>query len=312
MKVSIILITYNHEKFIKTCLNSIFSQKIDFTWELIIAEDFSSDKTRNEIDDFLKSKNNVNVIKLYKEQNIGLTKNYYDACNRANGKYIATISGDDYWIDNTKLQKQVDFLENNADYVICSTHFKSLDNKTNILSDVPLPKKNTFTHQDVVLENPVIAGTAIFKSKLLTLIPNEAKKLKIEDLPMWWYFSRIGKIKYLSIVTLAYRQHDNNFYTSKDWAWMRAVTLSTKSKLNELTSSISGLEFIEQDWYKFIHVLTSNLSMIQKKEILLIFLKNRTKFNYFLKIAFNLLPNKLFILYFKIVYRLMNVKKNRI
>jgi len=305
MKLSVIIFCYNQENFIEECLESVFSQRTNFPIEYIIADDASTDNTQKVIMKFVENHKDKNIKLLFRERNLGLCQNYFTALDETEGQYIASISGDDYWINDTKLQTQVDFLENNTEYVICGTHYKMLNNNTKELKYVPLPLKKTFNHQDVVNQNPVIAGTAIFRKKALTLLPNKAKNLGLEDIPMWWYFSTIGKIKYLSIETLAYRKHEYNVYISKDWAWMRALSISIKNTLNNMTHSISSKEFINQDKHKFIHVLTSNLPHNEKKEILEIFLFHRQKFNFFLKFAFNVLSNKLFVVYFKIAYRLM-------
>lgn len=118
--VSVVLITYNHEKFVGEAIESIIGQKCPFKIELLIAEDCSTDNTREVI---LKYADKYpDIIKVLKrKKNMGPTRNLYDAYTNCTGKYIAQLEGDDYWTDMKKLQKQYNFLERNKEYV-CVTH----------------------------------------------------------------------------------------------------------------------------------------------------------------------------------------------
>lgn len=114
--LSIVVITYGHEKYIKQSLESILMQKINFKYEIIIGEDCSPDKTREILREYEKNYPNKFTM-IYRNTNIGARKNSYDVHMRCRGKYIAYLEGDDYWTDETKLQKQVEFLENNKEFI---------------------------------------------------------------------------------------------------------------------------------------------------------------------------------------------------
>jgi glycosyltransferase involved in cell wall biosynthesis len=118
LKVSIICITYNHENFIRHSLESFIMQKSDFDFEVIIGEDCSADNTREILKEFEQKYSNI-IKPIYRDKNIGAMKNFIDILYRARGEYIALCEGDDYWTDPLKLQKQVDFLDENPDYVMC-------------------------------------------------------------------------------------------------------------------------------------------------------------------------------------------------
>ena len=117
--VSVVVITYNHCQYIEKALDSILSQKTDFKIEILIGDDASSDGTAEIILNYQKKYPDI-IIPFIREKNIGATKNDYDLKCRAKGKYIAQLEGDDYWSDNNKLQKQVDFLERHSEYIACS------------------------------------------------------------------------------------------------------------------------------------------------------------------------------------------------
>ena len=99
--VSVIVITYNQEKYIKDCLDSIVNQSVDFSVELIIADDASIDKTRKICLEYQKKY--PECVKLvFNEVNLGLIKNYLNVLSYCKGKYIAQVAGDDYWCDINK------------------------------------------------------------------------------------------------------------------------------------------------------------------------------------------------------------------
>ena len=115
LDVSVAILTYFHENTISQAIESVLSQKTSYRYEIVISDDGSTDRTR---DVLLKYKEKYpNIIKLnFNESNLGITENYYRSRLLCKGKYIATLSGDDYWIDDNKLQYQLDFLENHLDY----------------------------------------------------------------------------------------------------------------------------------------------------------------------------------------------------
>ncbi|MCR4922827.1 MAG: glycosyltransferase, partial [Lachnospiraceae bacterium] len=110
-KVSVIFITYNHEKYVEKALKSVLDQKTDFDFEVIVGEDCSTDSTRAVINDLLaREEYKKRTVKLlYREKNLGRpTLNVYQTTMECRGEYLAYLEGDDYWSDPLKLQKQVD------------------------------------------------------------------------------------------------------------------------------------------------------------------------------------------------------------
>lgn len=114
--VSVVVITYGHEKYIREALDSILMQKVNFKYEIIVGEDCSPDKTREILKEYEKNYPDEFVM-IYRDKNIGARKNSYDVHMMCKGKYIAFLESDDYWIDKNKLQKQVDFLQIHEDFI---------------------------------------------------------------------------------------------------------------------------------------------------------------------------------------------------
>lgn len=117
--VSVIVLTYNHKKYIRQALDSILEQKTAFSYEILVGDDCSSDGT-SEIISRYAAQHPGKLSVFIRPENVGATKNLYDLFQRAGGKYIASCEGDDYWCDSLKLQKQIDFLENHPKYSGCT------------------------------------------------------------------------------------------------------------------------------------------------------------------------------------------------
>lgn len=116
--VSVVIPTYNHEKYIVKALDSVLMQKTQYTYEVLVGEDKSTDNTRRVLREY-ERKHPGRITVFYRDHNLSndALENAPDLRRRAKGKYIITLEGDDFWLSEDKLQKQVDFLENNPEYV---------------------------------------------------------------------------------------------------------------------------------------------------------------------------------------------------
>ena len=117
--VSIILPTYNRSRFLDRAIGSVIDQTFK-DWELIIIYDASTDDTSEVLKKWQEKDDRIKVLRNEKNNysTIGISKNLNDGIRVARGKYIARLDDDDYWCHKDKLKMQVDFLENNSDYVI--------------------------------------------------------------------------------------------------------------------------------------------------------------------------------------------------
>jgi len=119
MEISVIFTTFNHEKFIRQAIESVFSQKIDVPFEMLLCDDASSDKTFEIIKEYKKITNIKMAVFTRKHNSNHPTKNIYYLISKAKGKYLAFLEGDDYWVDYHKLKKQYGFMESNPEYSAC-------------------------------------------------------------------------------------------------------------------------------------------------------------------------------------------------
>ena len=146
--VSVIVLTYNHEKYIKQALDSILEQKVDFKYEILIGDDASTDSTSDIVREYAANYPDV-VCAYVREKNIGATNNLYDLLCRAQGNYIACCEGDDFWTDPSKLQVQIEWLEIYPEYIGCC-HICSVVNEKG--QEITKPKwiceKDVFRFED--------------------------------------------------------------------------------------------------------------------------------------------------------------------
>jgi len=116
--VSVVIPTYNHERYIKKALDSVLMQKTQYTYEILVGEDKSTDNTRNVLEKYERD-HPGKITVFYREHNLSCDKyeNASDLRRRAKGKYLITLEGDDFWISDKKIEKQVSFLESNLEYI---------------------------------------------------------------------------------------------------------------------------------------------------------------------------------------------------
>lgn len=127
IKVSVIVLTYNQENYIKQAIDSILKQKVSFNYEILVGDDASTDGTSDILKSYIDAGNKCIHI-FIREKNMGATANLVDLLQRSKGKYIASCEGDDYWSDEYKLQKQANFLDKHPEYIGC-THSVALIQK---------------------------------------------------------------------------------------------------------------------------------------------------------------------------------------
>jgi len=124
--VSILLVTYNHERFIRQAIDGVMMQQACFPFELVIGEDCSTDSTRKICEEYSeKYPESIRLLPL--EKNLGLNLNFIRTFKECRGKYIAYLEGDDWWITSDKLKKQVEILEREPDVSLVHTNCRVFD-----------------------------------------------------------------------------------------------------------------------------------------------------------------------------------------
>ncbi len=203
--------TYNHEKYISQAIESFLNQKVEFEIELLINDDCSTDSTLSIAESY--EKKYPSLIKIFKqEENHGLLYAYKVLTQNASGKYLAILESDDYYTDNYKLQKQVDFLEQNPDFGLIGSDFIKVDGDNNILETTHKDfhtQLNNDWYSHFLLVQELGAVTVCFSKELFDkycdIDDYIDKNFKTFDYPVWLSISKHSKCKYLNEVTAAYR-----------------------------------------------------------------------------------------------------------
>lgn len=205
--LSICLITYNHGKYIKKAIENILIQKVDFKYEIIIADDYSLDNTREIIMNFYDQ--NKGIIKLlFQEQNVGPSKNFNDLLKRASGKYIAYLEGDDYWTDPNKLQKQINILQSNLKFSACV-------HQTQLLINEKLDKLFKLNVPELIKVENLIEGrlfhtaSCVFRKSSLENFFKMPKNIYSGDRLLNFCIAIDGPIFFIDEVMCIYRKHNN-------------------------------------------------------------------------------------------------------
>ena len=211
MKVSIVVLVYNHGQFLEECLNSIFSQKIDVEFEVLIGEDASTDNSRIICQEF----KNVypNRVKLFqRKKNIGMLNNFYDLIERSSGEYTAFLEGDDFWSDKQKLNFQIKALDKNQDCTIAYHNVKMFFSEGLIGKDKLYVKSNQPLKVDVndVIKKEVFMHTSslMIRSVDIKNTPSSFLSYPMGDIPLTIFALRnMSKAVYINRVMSNYRKN---------------------------------------------------------------------------------------------------------
>jgi len=207
--VSILMLTYNHEKYISDAIEGVLNQKTNFPIEIVIGEDQSTDSTREICKKyFIENPDRIRILD--SEINLGGMTNFLRTLKECTGKYIAFCEGDDFWIDSFKVQKQVDFLEDNPEFALISSNKKVLRGET--LFD-ETEKINTTGNivEDLLISNfistlTVLVRTDILKEAVKTvLVQANRRDWPVMDYPLWINIALNYKIGFINDVTGVYR-----------------------------------------------------------------------------------------------------------
>lgn len=205
--VSICITSYNMDKYISRAIDSVLMQKVDFPIEIIIADDCSTDNTKNVLLEYKnKFSSVINII--FSDKNNGLIKNFSYALHAAKGKYIALLDCDDFWSDTHKLSKQVNLLEC-SNYDIVFTNYKEYtdDPKNAVIQMNKNFKLSKNPYIQYLLEGFIHPSTICFKRSLINFNDIDLfveKNFIVQDFPLFMSIIPKSRICYMAEATLYY------------------------------------------------------------------------------------------------------------
>ena len=260
--ISVMLITYNHEKYIGQALDSILMQETEYEFEIIVIEDCSTDKTRDVIMAYVdKYPNKIKAF--FNPRNIGTLdppqqKVTHEGLKRLAGDYFAILEGDDYWSSPHKLQKQISFLENNPDFIACA------HNTIKKYEDGSQPPhrflywantKDTHTVDDFILGSFFHATTMVYRNFFQGKPPSFFRSKWSCDIFMNIYYAHYGNIKYFDEDMAVYRAHAGGSY-------------STMSSMNGTLFNIDGLRNYNR-WFGYLYLKSFSFQISRRCQLLL-------------------------------------------
>jgi glycosyltransferase involved in cell wall biosynthesis len=241
MEVSVLLTTYNQEKYIAQALESVLTQETDFEYEIVILEDCSTDATREIVLAYQKRYPDKIRLRLA-TQNECSNKPFVEEFQAAPSRYIATLDGDDYWTSPKKLQTQVEFLRAHPECVVC------FHNAMRVYEDQRLPipynsvDQKAFSQVEDIWKYCFIASaTPLFRKNALKKLPEWYSNLPIGDWPLYILYAQHGKIGYINEILAVYRIHSGG-------AWAKQNNIQKLESLIAVYESMNAnLEFRYND-----------------------------------------------------------------
>lgn len=212
--VSIFCTVFNHESFIRECLEGLLNQKCNFHYEIVIGEDCSTDNSRKIILEYADKFPGKFKLLLHGE-NLGAVRNQKVVLENCSGKYVALCEGDDFWSDNQKLQRQFNFMEENLDFSICFHDVKIIENQTIRNNDIKY-KKNIFDIYDLAQGNFMHTCSVFFRNRQIKELSSILDFSYVGDYIIYMLHSKHGKIKYINISMAHYRIHNGGTWSSKN------------------------------------------------------------------------------------------------
>lgn len=235
-KVSVLIVTYNHESYIRQALDSVTMQKTDFDFEIVVADDHSRDSTLAIIEEYQAKNRNIRVLP--SERNVGITRNYQRGFGACRGEYVAVLEGDDYWISPTKLASLVAFLEQNQECAFFFHRFLKLDEASPRFSVHPSFEIETefalLTAAQLAKDNFVGNFSAcVYRREFIDRLDPALFEMRVYD----WMFNitvaQEGMIGYVPTIMSVYRTHPSGAWSGKtpdDWRTELLELIDTYNK----------------------------------------------------------------------------------
>lgn len=259
--VSINCITYNHENYIREALDSFLMQKTNFNYEILIHDDASTDNTAEIILEYERKYPNIvkPIIQKENQQSQGIKKvSHRFNHTRAKGKYIAFCEGDDYWIDDNKLQKQVDYMESNPNCTFCFHNAYVLQNeKKSSSSRLVIPwlsenrkfyygKSINYFSGELQLLGFIPTASFMFPRYVLDNPPEWFFEAPVGDNPIKLIASSFGYAHYINEPMCIYRFNVPNSATTK---WRNSSLNQAVQRCNKFIKMLD--DFNEYSNYRY-------------------------------------------------------------
>ena len=238
-KVSVIITTFNRERFILEAIKSVISQT--FTdWEMLIIDDASTDNTERIVKDFIGGNSKIKYIK--NPTNIGASKSRNKGLKLASGTYIAPLDSDDVWLDENKLKKQVEFLEVNKDYCMLGGGIMRIDAESKPIQKVLFPVYDSLIRKIILQFNPFPQSTLLYRKDIALSCGGYSDNYKIcDDYDLWLKMGLKAKFTNIPQVLAGYRVHGGNITKTKRLTTAREILEIVKKNQKSYKRPLVGI-----------------------------------------------------------------------
>lgn len=227
-KVSVICLAYNHEKYIRRCLDGFVMQKTTFPFEVLVHDDASTDGTADIIREYAEKYPEIIKPVLQKENQYSKHVRIIQVhlLDKAQGEYLAWCEGDDYWTDENKLQKQVAFLDEHPDYSCCYHRVLCKNLSNNSTRYIPaITESRDFSLDEIVQKGAVFhLSSAVIRSYVYKEKPDSLSAKRFGDVTLYLYGAIRGKCYVLSDVMSVYNHGTEGSYTNR----MKAASVQSR------------------------------------------------------------------------------------
>jgi glycosyltransferase involved in cell wall biosynthesis len=245
MKLSILIITYNQEKHIKECIEGLLIQELPISYEILIADDCSTDNTIEIIKEELKY--NLNYKILDSGKNLGMVKNYQRGFAACKGQYIATLEGDDYWTDPKRIVKHIDFLDNHRECSMSFNRYATLNNQSREFNSQNWDSKEPFIYfntRNLALKNRVgNLSTCVFRKTALDKLAENIFDIWIADWMLAMAVGHHGLLVKLKDTMSVYRVNDAGQWGGKSKEEKNKLILKNIDNYNKFFNYQYNAEF---------------------------------------------------------------------
>lgn len=211
-KVSVLMIAYNQEAYIGEAIRGVVNQKAPFAFELIVADDASTDATAEVAERWAARYPDVIRI-LRREKNLGLQANYLDAYSKARGEYIAICEADDWWCSRHKLARQARMLDENPGYGLCFHRVVNYYQSDGSMSLSNPGQQRRIGLEDLARANVITNLSVMYRAIPYDRLPEWVSSVRLFDYAMHSLHAERGDIGYLSRPMAVYRRHDKGIWS---------------------------------------------------------------------------------------------------
>ena len=220
LKLNVILITYNQSKFIRETLETILMQQTTFKFNIIIADDCSSDDTVSIIRE-MEKQTEIPFVYLDNDHNLGVMQNYKRAFSACHAEYVAIMEGDDLWTDKLRLQKHIDFLDNHCECAMSFNRYVVKNFEEDSIITQPGLGENAqyfsyISGHDLAYNNLIgNFSTCVYRTSALKSLPDSMYSMKCYDWLTNIMVSKMGYIGYLTQTMSIYRVHSGGTWSGQ-------------------------------------------------------------------------------------------------